>query len=713
MQNRLKALAAGVFMIVGAAEAAAQASPETPLHLDGAAVGARFDGIGIVDGGGATSVLLKDYPEAQRRQILDLVYKPKFGASVSALYVEIPGDGNSTQGSMPSHQHSRDDLNYARGYIWWVMTEARRRNPRLTLDGAAWSAPGWIGGKGTRYGHADEPFFSQDGVDYYISWLKGLRGTYGLTLDAVGIRNEKGVSFGFAKAFRAALDANGFQSTRLHGFDNWPDDRFDFLKTMVDDKPLRDALDVVSAHVSPVEGTTVSPAIQQLAGQMGKPIWNTEQHVYQAGYDGLLKTVQSFNEGHIADGFTKIVDWYGIAGLYTLEPYSGEKEAIVRANWPWSGRYLINPKLWAYAHYGQFTEAGWHYLSGGSGRLRGGGTYVALESPARDYSVIIETADATAPQSIRIDARNLSATPLSVWRSTAKEQFVQQPGLRPINGTVTLTLEPHAVYSITTTSGQQKGGFDRVRADAPFPFPYSESFDQYRHPARWGFLPRYFADIYGTFELRDCPHRGGFCLRQAAPVPPISWAPGWQPYTIIGSDRWRDYDVSADLHLAPGETGGVMGRINNVGTGYGSIPKGYLFSVSAEGEASLIAVRGKVDKKALVGDAEQQALIKRENDSSAGGEKILATLRLAGFDSGSWHRLTLRMNGSQLTGLVDGRPVLKVSDGLFDAGMAGLMAGADQQKMSMPFFDNVALTAGSRQKGQGATPPVPIYPRAR
>src|SRR5262245_55431828 len=75
------------------------------VKLSGDAGGKRFDGIGVVNGGGATSVLLKDYPEPQRSQILDLVFKPKFGASVSALLVEIPGDGNSTQGSMPSHMH--------------------------------------------------------------------------------------------------------------------------------------------------------------------------------------------------------------------------------------------------------------------------------------------------------------------------------------------------------------------------------------------------------------------------------------------------------------------------------------------------------------------------------------------------------------------------------------------------------------------------------
>src|SRR5579863_6158394 len=115
------------------------------IRLRGDAGGKRFDGIGVVNGGGATSVLLKDYPEPQRSQILDMVYKPKFGASVSALLVEIPGDGNATQGSMPSHMHTREDLNYSRGYTWWILREAKKRNPNITLDGTGWAAPGWIG----------------------------------------------------------------------------------------------------------------------------------------------------------------------------------------------------------------------------------------------------------------------------------------------------------------------------------------------------------------------------------------------------------------------------------------------------------------------------------------------------------------------------------------------------------------------------------------
>lgn len=125
--------------------AAAQQHVQT-ISIDAGKTGKTFEGIGAVNGGGATSVLLKDYPEKQRAEILDMVYKPMFGASLSTLLVEIPGDGNSTQGSMPSHSHYRGDYNYRRGYTWWVMKEAKKRNPQLSLDATAWSVPGWVVG---------------------------------------------------------------------------------------------------------------------------------------------------------------------------------------------------------------------------------------------------------------------------------------------------------------------------------------------------------------------------------------------------------------------------------------------------------------------------------------------------------------------------------------------------------------------------------------
>ena len=694
---------------------AAETSIQT-VQLSADRGGKRFEGIGVVEGGGGTGVLLKDYPEPQRSQILDLMFTPKFGASISALLVEIPGDGNSTQGSMPSHMHSRDDLNYRRGYMWWELREARRRNPHLSLDGAAWSAPGWLGTSGTLFEQkgGDGNFWSQDTIDYYIAWLRGLRDVYRLEFDAIGSRNEKGTSYGFAKAFRKGLDANGFRQVRLHGFDNWPDDsKFGFVPDLLTDAELRNSLDIVSAHINAPE-SVVSAEVQSAANKLGKPIWNTEQHVYKAGFDGLIGIVEAFNENYIRSGVTRIVTWYGIAGLYTMESYPGEKEAAIRANWPWSGHYAINPSLWGYAHYGQFSEIGWQYLNGGSGDLAGGGTYVTLKSPRSDYSIIVETKDARNRQRIRFTVgRGLSTKSLAVWRSDRSAQFVRQADVEVRGGGFTLTLAPDSVYSITTTRGQRKGSFGSVPAQNAFPFPYRETFDRYAQPAIWGYLPHYFADIADAFEIAHCPDRAGMCLHQAVPVQPISWAPEWKPYTIIGDDQWRDYEVAADVHLAPGEGGGIMGRINDVGSGYGTVPKGYFLQLDSAGLLELIVIRGKADKKALIGDAEQQALIRAQNDASAGGEKLLGSTKVAGVAPGQWHRLRLRFEGNMITAFVDDRPVLDVRDSLYASGMAGLLAARDGDRLSTAFFDEFVITPVGRPDAARASAIAqekPLYP---
>jgi len=696
---------------------AAETSIQT-VQLSADRGGKVFEGIGIVEGGGGTGVLLKDYPEPQRSHILDLMFKPKFGASISALLVEIPGDGNSTQGSMPSHMHSRDDLNYRRGYMWWEMREAVRRNPRLSLDGTAWSGPGWLGISGTVFEQngGDRNFFSQDTIDYYIKWLRGLREVYGLKFDAIGNRNEKGVSYGFAKAFRKSLDANGFGNVRLHGFDNWDDQwQFAFVPDLHTDPELRNSIDILSAHINAPE-EVLSADLQASAAKLGKPIWNTEAHVYKAGFDGLIGTVESFNENYIRSGVTKIVNWYGIAGVYPMEPYSGEKEAAIRAAWPWSGHYSINPALWGYAHYGQFTERGWTYAKGGSGDLAGGGTYVTLKSPRRDFSIIIETKDAKTAQTVRFAVGpGLARKALAVWKSDRANQFIRQADLPLRNGQVTVTLDPDSVYSLTTTRGQRKGNFAAVPSKAAFPFPYREDFERYAKPQQWGYLPRYFADIADVFEIARCPARVGMCLRQAVPILPISWAPEWKPYTIIGDDQWRDYEVAADVHLGPGEGGGIMGRINHVGTGYGTIPKGYFLQLDSAGLLELVVVRGREDKKALTGDAEQQALIRAQNDASAGGEKLLGSTKVAGVTPGQWHRLGLRFDGNTITAFVDGRTALSVQDSLYASGMAGLLAARDGDRLSTPFFDEVVIKPVGRPDSAPAAASAiarekPLYP---
>lgn len=638
----------------------------------------RFDGIGAVNGGGATSVLLKDYPEPQRGQILDLVFAPKFGASVSTMLVEVSGDGNATQGSMPSHMHARGDLAADRGYMWWVMREAKRRNPGLSLDAAAWSAPGWIGGG---------EFWSQDMADYYVSWARLLRDVHGLDLDAIGCRNEKGVSLDFAKLLRASLDEAGLGSVLLHAFDNWPDDKFDFVEQLRRDPEAAKAIDVIGAHVMYGNGVHAPDEVRAWAEAAGKPIWNTEDHVYRSGFDCLIGIVECFNENYLRSGATKTVLWYDVAGVYPVEPYA-QDPAMILAHEPWSGHYEVREALWGYAHYGQFTALGWTYVDQACTFLDGGGSAVALRSPAGDFSVIAETKDAAAPQRVRLRVpADWAQGPVTVWRSDAAEQFRHAGFLTIEDGTVEIDLAPDSVYSLSTTTGQRKGGFADVPGSAPFPFPYRDTFD-YSDAASRGRLPRFTADIAGAFELVPSPEGTGTCLRQTVPEPTLSWAPDWRPYTIIGDAAWTDYEVGVDVRLEAGQSAAIMGRVNHVGTGYGFIPKCYLLELAADGACRLVSVDGKEDPAELVGDAEQQALITAA-DHRPGGEQLIAEATVAPAP-GRWQRLALRFSGARITALLDGEPLLGTVNTTHTAGMAGLLAGTEPS-FSTPCFTNLVV----------------------
>ena len=117
---------------------ASPAHAATSVTIDGGSPGRTFDGVGAISGGGGNSRLLIDYPEPQRSQILDYLFKPNYGAAIQLLKIEIGGDTNSTSGAEPSHQHTASDLDCDRGYEWWLMEQA---SSSLGTQGLASTAP--------------------------------------------------------------------------------------------------------------------------------------------------------------------------------------------------------------------------------------------------------------------------------------------------------------------------------------------------------------------------------------------------------------------------------------------------------------------------------------------------------------------------------------------------------------------------------------------
>ncbi len=660
------------------------------VTIDGDGTARRFDGIGAVSGGGGTSVLLKDYPEVQRQQILDLLFKPDFGASISALYVEIGGDGNSTQGSELSHMHSRDDLNYGRGYEWWLMREAKSRNPDLSLDGCGWSCPGWIG---------NGNFYSQDMCDYYASWILGLQKTYGLTMDAIGCRNERGVHEDFAKMLRATLDAKGLNQVIIHGFDNWePNVKWDWCRDLGTDADLRNAIGVLGNHglgnVVFKHGP-VPDSVKEVSASLDKPIWDTEEHIYKDGYECEILLVKGFNLNFIDAGATKIVNWYLVDSLYGVEGFKAQPAMLI-ADSPWSGHYSVREALWGYAHYGQFCRIGWKYLSEACGHLAGGGTYVTLKSPQADYSVIVETRDAKQDQAVTFKlAGGISSGKLCVWRSNSREQFARQADVTPVDGAYTVIFQPDSIYSLSTTTGQQKGAFGDIPPAQPFPFPYRDTFGDYGQASSWGYLPHYTADIAGAFELADRPDGNGECLRQVTNLRAQNWGPEWMPTTLLGDPAWTDYEVSCNVLPDRGAgTSGLMGRVSK-SCGKDSVPTGYFLAFSADdGWALYSTLDGK-------------------KDGPLG--KQLAKGSLANPDPKAWHNLNLRFAGTTVTAFIDGIQECAISNQDCAHGLVGLVTCDQGPSRTTACFSNLIvkpLDAPDPEPAVFGPAHLPLYPPA-
>lgn len=158
----------------------------SPYPVDDTKGPARaLDGIGGLSGGGATSVFLPSYPQKQRDEILDYLFKPNFGASLHILKVEIGGDAQSTDGAESSHMHNPWEENYERGYEWWLMAEAKKRNPDILLYGLAWAYPQWVTcAPGTMENCTNDIYIYPDVTARYVTkWISGAKNTYGLDID--------------------------------------------------------------------------------------------------------------------------------------------------------------------------------------------------------------------------------------------------------------------------------------------------------------------------------------------------------------------------------------------------------------------------------------------------------------------------------------------------------------------------------------------------
>src|SRR5579864_1830367 len=171
--------------LVPAVALGADHDQQATVVLDGASKGRVFDGLGAASAG-ASSRLLIDYPEPERSQILDYLFKPGYGAALQHLKVEIGADVNSTDGAEPSHMRTASDHDSSRGYEWWLMAEAHKRNPHILLEILPWGAPRWVNPD-----PAANTLYTEKMADYVVDFIRMAKRAYGLDIGVTGVWNEK------------------------------------------------------------------------------------------------------------------------------------------------------------------------------------------------------------------------------------------------------------------------------------------------------------------------------------------------------------------------------------------------------------------------------------------------------------------------------------------------------------------------------------------
>uniref|UniRef100_A0A0B7AEQ2 galactosylceramidase n=1 Tax=Arion vulgaris TaxID=1028688 RepID=A0A0B7AEQ2_9EUPU len=642
---------------------------------DSLGYGRTFDGIGGLSGGGATSKLLVNYPQEQRDQILDYLFKPNFGASLQILKVEIGGDAQSTDGTEASHMHNSWEENYTRGYEWWLMVEAKKRNPNIKLYGLPWGFPGWIG-QGTRSPFANPMILA----DYIVRWISGAKIHYNLTIDYIGIWNEKSYDITYIKTLRSVLDQRGFQNVMIIAADK----KWEIAADIKKDPELADIIYAIGCHYP---GTLSSSD----AVSTGKKLWASEDYSTFNDEIGAGCWARILNQNYVNGLMTSTISWNLIGSYYKGLPYY--RDGLMTAVEPWSGNYVVQSPIWVSAHITQFSSIGWKYLSHGSGvgKLPNGGSYVGLFSPdGVNLTIVIETMThdhsvcirprlpkyTVTEQNITITLKGHFAqiTQMNVWYSklsfngTPSEMFVKQSSKTIINGQVNLSLGLDEIVTLTSLPGGQKGSYPEPPASKPFPLPYNDNFEDYTL-SQEPFLLTPQTGSLDVVKSQNISH--GLVSRQTVLHPPIKWCPNTLsfPYAVIGDQNWTDLFIEIDFEI-PGvnATDGVFvaARVTEGGC-QAFIAHGiYFFAFSNS-------------KYIVANDLARTKVLNQGNLPPGQG----------------WHKLSLLVQGQKAIGAYDEKGIFNIDIPSYpSSGFAGI--GTDN--FGIADFDNLHIA--TQQDGQ-------------
>ncbi len=503
---------------------------QTYMISDEYGLGKTYYGIGAISGGGATSKLLVNYPKIQRDEILDYLFVPNFGASLQIIKVMIGGDAESGMGTESSFMHVPWEINYNRGYEWWILKEAVKRNPLIKVYALPWSFPGWVANE------TQNPYlFPNITANYVTRWILGALHEHGITVHYIGIWNEREYDIEYIIQLRYMLDFYNLHNVKIAAPDGTG--ATNLAKHMLKNVTLKDAIFAIGDHY-PGYPTSSSKL------QTNIPIWASEDFSEHNNLTGAACWARIINWNYLYGNMTSTIAWNLISASYDNLGFA--RRGLMTSIEPWSGNYLVEPPIWITAHTTQFTEVGWKYLGYRYGveELFNGGTLVTLTDPERcELSIIIETMSPknsrchhteknqparlvigqNATFHIKGSFKNIKT--LHGWRSIVtlenEQLFFPLNDITLIEGMFHLFLEPDSIYTLTTISSGRKGAHKSPPPAGNLTLPYFDNFEGYKKfEEAFNFVPQ-----IGSFEIvQEDSKTHNKVNRQTVLQPPVYWA---------------------------------------------------------------------------------------------------------------------------------------------------------------------------------------------
>ena len=151
--------------------------------------------------------------------------------------------------------HFRHERNYNRGYEWWLMKEAKKRNPSIMFDCLAWVCPA-----GSATGISTRKIWPT----MWSSSSREANGYHGLDIDYSGIWNERAYDIAWIKRLRKTLDANGLGQVGIIVADQC-ENVWKIAEDINKDPELKAAVFAIGVHYPRCKSTPAAIAYRQAA----------------------------------------------------------------------------------------------------------------------------------------------------------------------------------------------------------------------------------------------------------------------------------------------------------------------------------------------------------------------------------------------------------------------------------------------------------------